>query len=265
MRPTIFAPSILASASMSVPGLTRMSNSLATRRASFGGAHLLRGVLHRRAENVKARRRVGLRHEREIQIAEQHFQRVAGRQVFEFYRSVSFRARLDKNMPAGLMRDVFQQRPERFAVNVGAHPVGRGVPDEGIVSAALALKENASNRQNKIGRTLDIGLIDDLKAPSVKAFSYFFAVTVFTQPDCRDTSGSFRGCRSQTCARASSQVRAESCRVNGVTAVVAGPVLDECNQFARIAAELAARIRPSCRRSIRTMRMFAHSLWPPML
>ena len=42
------------------------------------------------------------------------------------------RVRLDKNVPAGLVRDVFKQRPEQFALHVCAHAIGRNVPDDGI-------------------------------------------------------------------------------------------------------------------------------------
>ena len=90
------------------------------------------GVLHHRAKDVKLRRGIGLRHDGVIQIAQQHAQGIAGGEVLEFRGSGMGGARLDKNAPAGLAGDVLQQRPERLAMNIRVHPVGRVMPHERI-------------------------------------------------------------------------------------------------------------------------------------
>jgi hypothetical protein len=58
------------------------------------------------------------------------------------------RVRLDKNVPAGLVRNVFEQRPELFALNIGGHLVGPSLPDDGIgIRRARAQgKRKASNK-----------------------------------------------------------------------------------------------------------------------
>ncbi len=46
-------------------------------------------------------------------------------------------------MPAGLMRDVGEQRPKRFAANIRADTVVCGLPDEGIGGGGLTFGQNA--------------------------------------------------------------------------------------------------------------------------
>ncbi len=94
--------------------------------------HPLGGVVHRGLENVKLLRAVGLRHHRVIQSAQQFPQGLPRRQIPELHRGVVAGAGFHKNMPAGLVRDVFQQRPEGFAMKLGADPVALRLPDQGI-------------------------------------------------------------------------------------------------------------------------------------
>ena len=78
------------------------------------------------------RRGIGLRHEGEIEIAEQHPQRLSGRQILEFGGGAMRRARLDIDPPAGLSGDIFQQIRQTQRMHVRVHAVGGLAPDNGV-------------------------------------------------------------------------------------------------------------------------------------
>ena len=100
--------------------------------AGPGHAHQLRGVFHLGGENIEMRRGIGLRHQGEIEIAEQPSQRLSGRKILEFGGGAMRRARLDIDPPAGLSGDFFQQVRQAQRMHVRVHAVGGLVPDNRV-------------------------------------------------------------------------------------------------------------------------------------
>ena len=86
-------------------------------------SHQLRSVLHRRAEDEQPGTGIGVRHEREVHITQQHVQRLAGRQVLEFGRDLARDVGLDIDVPAGLSGDLLQELVELTGLDIGADAV----------------------------------------------------------------------------------------------------------------------------------------------
>ena len=68
--------------------------------------------------------------------------------------------RLHENMPTGLVRDVFQQRPERLAMNVGTDLVLIGLPYQGMSPRARGyMRIKCKHHQQEDFGTVHIHLV----------------------------------------------------------------------------------------------------------